>query len=112
MKEIYKYYVKQDWIFNLESCHDKFFCLMEDMREGKFKGPLQIDSYKIEEPSQFYQLIDLVDELCWAAKCRKVSSREYGQIREFVHWRINVRYNTCLTAGMSEQEAGRCFEEI
>ena len=112
MKEIYKYRVKQEYIFNLESCHDKFYCIMYDIDDDKIKCPIEIAGFKINESEDMYKLIDMVDDLAWAAKCRKVSSREYRLIHDFAFWRTTCRYFACLENGMNEADAGRCFEGL
>lgn len=37
MEQKRKYWIKQTWIFNLESMHDKLWCIEDDLREGASK---------------------------------------------------------------------------
>lgn len=107
-----KYRVKEDWIFNLESMHDKLWCLTYDVQEGKLKYPFTVAGRTMNSEDDIYQLQEEAEELEYKAKSGKVTGSEYGRIREIVAWRVEVRYVTCLAAGMSEKEAGRCFEDM
>ena len=107
-----KYMIKDSWIFNLESMHDKLWCIGTDLDEGSIAGPVEIlgGTY-----TSSYDLQDLVDEcsaLEWAAKTRKVTSKEYGRIKEIISWRVYQRYATCLLAGLRESDAGACFKDL
>jgi hypothetical protein len=109
-----KYYrVKQSWIFNLESMHDKAYCLIYDIREGELALPFKVAGKTINSTDDLYELIDEAGELESKAKsARGVTGKEYGRIKEIVSWRVEQRYATCMAAGMSEAEAGQCFEDI
>ena len=111
-KEERKYRVKESWIFNLESMHDKLYCLEYDIEDGKLAFPFEVAGKTINSLDDLEDLRHESDELEWAAKSRKVTGREYGRIRDIVAWRVNARYGACLQAGMAENEAGKCFEDM
>lgn len=112
MSEVRKYFVKRNWIFNLEAMHDKLYCIIYDIEDGELTLPLNICGTEIEDESQIYDLIDEASELEWIAKSRKVTSKEYGRIKQMVEWRVIQRYARCMASGMSEQEAGMCFKDM
>lgn len=106
-----KYPVKQSYIFNLESMDDKIWCLTEDLREGKISVPFTVAGKTINSEDDLADLRDEVDVLrdkAW----RGVTGKEYGRIKEIVAWRVTARYTRCLASGMSEADAGRCFEDM
>lgn len=104
------YFVKQEWIFNLESMDDKLWNVREEIREGKIKKAFVIDGYKDED--EIDDLMEECNKLAWIAKSRKVTGKEYGRIKQIVMWRVNQRYAACMAAGMSEREAGACFSDV
>ena len=106
-----KYPVKESWIFNLESMHDKCFCLMYDIRDGKIETPFTVAGKTINDEGDLYDLIDEAGALCSKA-WRGVTGKEYGRIKEIVSWRVQARYNACMANGMNEADAGRCFEDM
>jgi len=107
-----KYFVKEGWIFNLESMHDKLFCIALDLREGRLKAPLEIAGKTINSEDDIDELMDEASKLEWIAKSRPVTSKEYGRIKAIVNWRVEARYATCIANGMNEADAGRCFEDL
>ena len=111
-----KYFVKQDWIFNLESMHDKLWCVIFDMRDAEVEGndvsPVTIAGRTCKDEFDVQEVLDECEELAWIAKSRKVTSREYGRIKQIVEWRVNARYMKCLANGMNERDAGKCFEDL
>ena len=108
-----RYFVKEDWIFNLESMHDKIWCLAEDVREGKIALPFTVADKVINSEDDLDTLQDEAETLEWKAKSSKgVTGKEYGRIKAIVSWRVMARYTACLANGMSEAEAGRCFADI
>lgn len=107
-----KYFVKEGWVFNLESMHDKLFCIGIDIDECRIQTPIDILGYKIEDSSDLQPLMDECSDLEWAAKSRKVTGKEYGRIKDIVAWRAEQRYFTCLASGMEEQKAAGAFEDL
>ena len=107
-----KYRVKESWIFNLESMHDKLWCLSYNIEEGNVELPLKIAGKTINSVADLFDLKDEAEELEWKAKSGKVTGKEFGRIKEIVAWRVEARYVTCLAAGMKESEAGKCFEDM
>lgn len=107
-----KYWVKGGWIFNLESMHDKLYCIIYDIEDGKINLPITVADTVINDVSDVYELIDEAANLEWTAKSGKVTGKEYGRIKQLVSWRVNQRYATCLRAGMNERDAGMCFEDM
>lgn len=108
-----KYMVKEDWIFNLESMHDKLFVIEQDVREGKLQlGTFEIAGKAINSYEDLDDLADEAAKLCWIAKSRKVTGKEYGRIRKIITWRVMARYAACMASGMDERKAATCFEEL
>lgn len=112
MNEIRKYLVKREWIFNLESMHDKLYCILYDIEEGKQQFPLTIAGTTCNDEDDIQSLITECEDLEWTAKSGRVTSKEYGRIKAIAEWRAIARYTVCLASGMSEKEAGRCFEDM
>lgn len=107
-----KYFVKQGWIFNLESMHDKCYCLMYDIEDGKIELPINVAGKTINDEDDLNDLMHEAEDLEWKAKRGRVTSREYGRIKAIVEWRVMARYARCINAGMSEQDAGMCFADM
>lgn len=107
-----KYPVKESWIFNLESMHDKLWVIEHDLDEGNMSFPITIAGTEIKDFDDLYNLREEASELEWKAKSGAVTGSQYGRIKEIVGWRVNQRYATCLAAGMNERDAGRCFEDM
>ena len=107
-----KYFIKRDWIFNLESMHDRLWCIIFDIRDGKIDLPFIIAGNTINNEYDVHSLINECEELEWIAKRGKVTSKEYGRIKSIVEYRVMVRYTNCLNAGMSEKQAGQCFNDL
>lgn len=112
MAEVRKYFVKTSWIFNLESMNDKIWCIIYDTQDGVLKFPFEVAGTEINEEDDLFRLKDEVNELERIAKSRKVTGKEYGRIKEIVNWRVNQRYMTCIAKGMSDYQAGACFEDL
>lgn len=106
------YFVKKDWIFNLESAYEQIKVIEIDIEEGNMDFPFIILGKQINDFDDLEALADEVGNLGWIAKTRKVTGKEYGRIKEIVAWRVEVRYMTCLKNGMNERDAGRCFEDL
>ena len=107
------YMVKESWIFNLESMDDKCWVIAQDIREGKIQLPIKIAGRTINSEDDVWAIRDEADELrskAWSSK--GVTGKEYGRIKEIVGWRVEVRYANCMASGMSESDAGRCFEDM
>lgn len=106
-----KYPVKESYIFNLEAIHDKVWCMIYDMREGKLVVPFEIAGKTINDEFDLSDIIEEAEELAYKAHCG-VTGKEYGRIKQLVSWRVQQRYIACLNAGMDESDAGRCFEDM
>ena len=111
MEQERKYWIKQTWIFNLESMHDKLWCIEDDLRDGNLSYPIDIAGKTIYDKHDLSVLREECDELEWIAKHGPVTGYEFGRIKQIVQWRVEARYMACLK-NMSEREAGRCFEDI
>ena len=107
-----KYLIKESWIFNLESMHDKLYCVIYDIQDSKLQLPVSICGKKIESEEDVMDLIDEAGNLEWIAKSRMVTGKEYGRIKELVTWRVEQRYATCMANGMDERDAGECFDDL
>ena len=112
MVEKRKYRVKESWVFNLESMHDKLYCIKYDLDDEKTNFPLTIAGTEITDYNDLYRLIEECETLELAAKSRKITASEYGRIKEVVNWRVTQRYLRCLANGMAEREAGECFHDL
>ncbi len=106
-----KYMIKESWLFNLESMHDKIWCLVYDVRENKILLPFEVAGKTINDEDDLLSLMDEAEELQFKAH-GKVTGKEYARIKEIVGWRVNARYAACMAAGMDEEDAGRCFEDM
>ena len=106
-----KYLIKGSWLFNLESMHDRIWCMVYDIREGKIELPFTVAKKTINSEDDLLDLLDEAEKLQYLAH-GKVTGAEYGRIKEIVSWRVEARYATCLANGMTEADAGRCFEDM
>lgn len=107
MKEERKYFVKQNWIFNLESMHDRIWCLIYDIEDGKCESVHLLG--KDMTIGDLYALMNECDDLAWKAHRGKVTGKEYGRIKAISDERNMMRYATCLANGDSEEDAGMAF---
>jgi len=107
-----KYWIKQSWIFNIESMQDRLMCIEYDIEEGKLQFPLEICGRQINDYDDLQQLREDAERLEWTAKSGKVTGKEFGEIKEMVIWRVNQRYARCIASGMDENRAGMCFEDM
>ena len=84
-----KYWVKGSWKFNLEAMHDKLYCIIIDSREGEVQYPITIAGTVCKDECDVYDLIEEASNLEWISKSRKVTSREYGRIKQIAlhHYR-------------------------
>lgn len=87
-------------LFNLSSMLDKLECDKYDALEEE-------NWAKIES---IQEQINTIEKLLNKMYTGKVKASEWALIQKIVSEREFIRYNTCLVAGMSEQEAGKCFE--
>lgn len=106
------YRVKMDWIFNLESMQDRLWCIEYDLDEGKLEFPVEVANHTIKTYDELAELREECSDLEWIAKSRKVTSKEYGRIKEIVEWRCLQRYIACVNSGMNERDAGMAFSDI
>lgn len=109
--DIRKYFIKESWRFNLESMNDKLWCIEYDVCDGLIQLPIEIAGTKIESVDDLYDLRNECQELLDRARY-KVTGKEFGRIKALVSWRVEQRYFRCLEAGMSENDAGMCFEDL
>lgn len=107
-----KYFVKESWIFNLESMHDKLWVIESAIQTGELQFPFQLAGKNIKDYNDLEDLRQESYELEDKAKRGKVTGLQYGRIKAIVAWRVEQRYNACMAAGMNERDAGRCFEDM
>ena len=106
-----RYPVKESYLFNLESMHDKVWCMIYDVREGKIQTPFTVAKTTINSEDDLFTLLDEAETLRCKAS-RPVTGKDYGRIKDIVEWRVEERYVRCMASGMSEAEAGKCFEDM
>lgn len=104
-----KYPLKESYRFNLESMNDTLWCIEYDIRDGKLKFPFDVAGRMIKDEDDLEDLRNECYELLYHTK---VTGKEYGRVKEIVAWRVQQRYARCLASGMSEADAGRCFEDM
>lgn len=107
-----KYFVKESWIFNLESMHDKLWVLENDIDEGRLQFPFDVAGKTIRNYSDLEDFRQECYEAEYLAKSGKVTGKEYGKIKRIVGWRVMQRYTACMTSGMEESKAAACFEDL
>ena len=112
MNSVRKYFVKESWIFNLESMYGRLKCIEIDLDEGTKKFPFEVANTQINDYDDLYNLIEECNNLEWTAKSGRVTGKEYGRIKEIVNWRVGARYMDCLNNGMNEADAGKCFSDL
>ena len=106
MAQVKKYYVKQNYQFNMDSMHTHVLNLIDDIRDGKLKSIKlmgeTMDEDRLEEFRE--ELEDLMAKAYYP-----VCGRDYGRIKAISDERNMIRYATCLSQGMDESDAGFCF---
>lgn len=107
-----KYLVKESWIFNLESMHDRIWCIIYDVRDKVITLPVEVAGRIMKDEDDLQNLLEECYELEWIAKSRRVTGKEYGRIKEIVNYRVMARYARCMASGMRESDAGACFEDL
>lgn len=110
--QIRKYFIKENWIFNLESMSDYLSNLDYDYVNGIISDNDYKDGILGYDLEHISDLKEECEKLEWIAKTRKVTSKEYGRIKEIVEFRVGVRYVRCLNSGMNEKDAGECFSDL
>lgn len=106
-----RYPVKESYLFNLESIHDKVWCLIYDLRDGEITAPFTVAGKTVNDEDDLFAILDEAETLRSKAS-RPVTGKDYGRIKALVGWRVEQRYLACMNAGMDESEAGKCFEDM
>ena len=83
--------IKEEWIFNLESMHDKLWCLIYDFENEKLQFPITVANTVCNDIEDIEALIEECENLEWLAKSCKVCDDDFKRIAEIVGWRIAVR---------------------
>ena len=106
MVQVKKYYVKQNYRFNMDSMRVHVMNLIDDIRDGEFETVElmgeTMDEYRLEEFKE--EIEDLLTK-AWHPVCGK----DYGRIKAISDERNMIRYITCKAKGMDESDAGSCF---
>ena len=106
MVQVKKYYVKQNYRFNMDSMRVHVMNLIDDIRDGEFETVdlmgETMDEYRLEEFKE--EIEDLLTK-AWHPVCGK----DYGRIKAISDERNMIRYVTCKAKGMDESDAGYCF---
>lgn len=111
-----KYWVKESMRFNLTSMIDHVHCMQygfegdEDCKEYIGNGEVIIAGTHIRSAADcedfLEELYDLYDKMFY-----KVTGKEYGRIKAIAEERQWIRYNTCISHGMSENDAAYAFTD-
>ena len=101
-----KYYVKENYRFNLDSMHTKVWCCIDDIRDGLYKT-VHLMGEEMDE-DRLYEFLEELEELMFVSQ-GKVTGKEYGRIKAISDERNMIRYVTCISKGMSERDAGYAF---
>lgn len=101
-----KYYVKQNYRFNLDSMRVHVMNLIDDIRDGNFDTvELMGETMDEDRLEEFKEEIEDLMEKAWYPVCGK----DYGRIKAISDERNMIRYATCTANGMSDEDAGYCF---
>lgn len=101
-----KYYVKENYRFNLDSMHDHVWCCIYDIQDGLCKTVNLMGEEMNED--RLYEFLEELEELMSVAH-GKVTGKEYGRIKAISDERNMIRYATCISKGMSERDASYAF---
>lgn len=106
MTHVKKYYVKQNYRFNLESMLVRVMNLIDDIRDGEFETVELMG-----ETMDVYRLDDFKEEIedLIAKAYGQVCGKDYGRIKAISDARNTIRYANCKANGMSETNGGYCF---
>lgn len=106
MTQVKKYYVKQNYRFNLDSMLVRVMNLIDDIRGGEFETVElmgeTMDVWRLEDFKE--EIEDLI-----AKAYGQVCGKDYGRIKAISEARNAIRYSACKANGMSEADAGYCF---
>ena len=64
--------------------NDKLWCIIYDIRDNNITLPITIANKTINSEEDVHELMEDVQKLEWIAKSRRVTSEEYGKIKETV----------------------------
>lgn len=95
-----KYRVSESELFNLQSMRDYLQCLIYDMEEKIIDWDDTIEE-RLEEVDDLLERVYCIGAL--------VTWDDLERIREIRDERNMMRYNTALSSGCSEREAGYAF---
>lgn len=104
--DIRKYYVKESYRFNLWSMHDHIWCCIYEVEDGNC-NEVELMGERMDL-DRLYQFKEEVEDLMAVAN-GKVTGKEYGRIKAISDERNLIRYATCLSKGMSEEDASYAF---
>lgn len=107
-----KYWVKRDWLFNLDSLYTRIKCIQYDIEDGTQDFPLEIAGTPIKDWDDLDKILHECDQLLQVARWGRVTGKEYGRIKTMVEYRCWVRYFQNVNAGMDEDRAALSFDGI
>lgn len=104
--DVRKYYVKESYRFNLDSMHDHIWCCIFDVEDGICETvELMGEAMNLDRLYEFKEEVENLQCVAWG----KVTGKEYGRIKAISDERNLIRYATCLSKGMSEEDAAYAF---
>lgn len=107
-----KYWVKRDWLFNLDSLYTHIKCIGYDLEDGTQSFPLEIAGTPIKDWDDLDKIQRECNQLLRTAQWGKVTGKEYGRIKAMVEYRCWARYEQCLASGMDEDRASASFDSL
>ena len=88
--------VGENIVFNMDSMHDKLFCIMYDIEEGKISVPFTLLDVEITCADDVYELVEECDKWSSVIRSRALGSDEFARVMDIVNWR---EYQRSLASG-------------
>ena len=100
------YYVKHNYLFNLDSMRIHVMNLIDDMRDGEIdEVKIMGEVMDIDRLEEFKEEIEDLMMKAYGPVCGK----DYGRIKAISDERNMIRYITWTAKGMDERDADYCF---
>lgn len=108
MTTVKKYPVKMNYRFNLDSMRTHALVILDEMRDGEIET-VHLMGQDMDETA-VERFIEEIEELM-SKMYYPVSGKDYGRIKAISDERNMIRYATCISKGMSENDAASAFFE-